>query len=406
MNTSIQKNRVVYDTGKMNWSTFIFTAKRLHRITQIDGYQKVTLDLSNITHGYPNGFVPLIAEVHRLYAQGITFTLVPPKDLKVRSLFERYGWIHYLNPENGMSPPNGTARVGLRHFGTDEELNDLVNRAIEICLEEILFAGGVAQAFEWVLNEIAGNVLVHAKTEYGWMQVVPYPDNHKLSLIVCDTGQGIPGAMRSAFDFRYDQEALEMAMRKGITSNPEHGQGNGLAGAVSIAQESGGSLSITSFRGRVRVANGNIQAGNWYPPYLGTCVEMQFQTDEVIDLPKALWGHETVSYTELHFEDELGDLVFRLRDYASSFGNRITGEKIRTLVLNLLRQSPGHSVLIQMDDIGIISSSFADELFGKLMVELGALDFTRTIKVSNLNPWCKNIIDRAIGQRMAQTFMK
>lgn len=152
-----------------------------------------------------------------------------------------------------------------------------------------------------------------------------------------------------------------------------------------------------------QLVNSNLQHKTHFPLYQGTCVEMQFSTKQEIDLPRALWGHKPVDYVELKFEDDQGDLTFRLRDHASSFGNRITGERIRNLVLNLLKQHPGHAVKINMSDVVVISSSFADELFGKLAIELGIIDFGRFIKFAGINSTCKGLIDVAVAQRLAQT---
>jgi len=131
---------------------------------------------------------------------------------------------------------------------------------------------------------------------------------------------------------------------------------------------------------------------------------MQFNTQNPIDLPKALWGHEPVSYFETKYENESGDLTFRLRDHAVNFGNRPTGERIRNFAFNLLKNNPGHVILVEMEDVGIIASSFADELFGKLAVELGIIDFSRYIKLSHVNTICKSIIDVAISQRIVQNY--
>lgn len=68
-------------------------------------------------------------------------------------------------------------------------------------------------------------------------------------------------------------------------------------------------------------------------------------------------------YIENRFEDDEGDVKFNIQDYASNFGNRFTGESIRRLVSNLLKQYPDKSIKIIMNGIRIISSSFADELF-------------------------------------------
>lgn len=289
-------------------------------------------------------------------------------------------------------------------FSSDEELNDIVSRVVEICIQQLVFATGIPQAFEWALNEIAGNILVHSGDHVGWIQVVTYRENHKLALVVCDSGVGIPETIRSAFDVNNDQQALGLALHKGITSNPTHGRGNGLAGALAIAQHSQGMLAVTSGKGRIKVFDGRVIPSKSFPPYSGTFVEMQLNTELPINQPKALWGHEPSSHLELKFEDEKGYSVFRLGDHAKSFGNRITGEKMRNLVINLLTKHPGHPVRVIIDDIDIISSSFADELFGKLMVEIGTIDFSRLIKIEGVSPVCKSIIDVAIGQRMAQTF--
>lgn len=206
------------------------------------------------------------------------------------------------------------------------------------------------------------------------------------------------------YEFRNDIEALELAVRRETTSNPDYGQGNGLAGAIAIAQHNDGLFAITFGQGRLRILDANVEPKRHFPPLNGTCVEMQFSTDTDIDLPKALWGHEPSSYLEMKFEDVDGEeSVFSLRDYAPSFGNRITSGKIKTLILNLIRHSGGKAVRVQMDDVSIVSSSFVDELFGKLFVKLGALEFARLVKVEAANPVYRNIIDQAILQRVGQS---
>lgn len=398
-----ENNRLTFPQ-KINWFVFVDFCKKLYSATNQRGYNEVTLDLSFVDRAYPNGMVPIICEIELYLKQGYIFEIIPPRDSVLLALFHRNGWLYYMD-KNACDEPktSGFSNLPLQRFSTDEELNDIVNKAVEVCLQQLVFAEGVPQAFEWALNEIAGNILIHSQSDSGWIQVVTYKDNHQLALIVCDSGIGIPKSMSALYTFKNDQEALEMAMRKGITSNPKFGQGNGLAGSLAIAQHSQGQFALTSQKGRVWVADGKVEAASHFPPYSGTCVEMQFATDKQINLPKALWGHDPVDYMEIKFEDDKGDLVFRLRDYASSFGNRITGGRIKNLVVNLLKQNPGQAVEIVMDEVGVISSSFADELFGKLFVEMGPIDFSRLIKFKGMNPTCKSIIDISISQRIAQT---
>ncbi len=56
-----------------------------------------------------------------------------------------------------------------------------------------------------------------------------------------------------------------------------------------------------------------------------------------------------------------------------------------------------------MDHISILASSFADELFGKLFVELGPIDYSSIIRLVGVNPLCKGIINQAIRERVTET---
>lgn len=47
-----------------------------------------------------------------------------------------------------------------------------------------------------------------------------------------------------------------------------------------------------------------------------------------------------------------------------------------------------------------MSSSFADEVFGKIFLDLGPMRFMQTIRLVNVSPTVQALIDRAITQRM------
>lgn len=403
----IRNDNCLVFSEKCDWSTTIDFRKAVHHAINDKGYQQIKLDLSKARKVYPNGIVPIIAEVEAYKAAGVEFEIIAPTNSDITSLFISNSWLHYLDPRNYRLYDDSGAgtHLALHRFNDDNQLNNLVNKAVDICLQQLVFGKGVPQAFEWVLNELAGNILVHAGGAPGWIQVTTYREQHRLAMVICDSGLGIPKTIAEKYSVRTDTEALELAIRKGVTSKPDFGQGNGLTGSIAIAQASGGMFALTSGRGRIRVLDGKVEPKNNFPPVDGTIVEMQFDTDKEIDLPKALWGHKPVDAFETNFErDDSDESEFALRDYATSFGNRITGERIRTLVINLLKQTNGRPIRINMSNVNVISSSFADELFGKLFVELGPMDFGRVVKLHALDATCKSIIDYAVYQRMAQTF--
>lgn len=53
--------------------------------------------------------------------------------------------------------------------------------------------------------------------------------------------------------------------------------------------------------------------------------------------------------------------------------------------------------------IDLISSSFADELLGKLVVEFGFFGFNNFFKMKNMNSLIQSIVQRSVGQRMAES---
>ena len=103
-------------------------------------------------------------------------------------------------------------------------------------------------------------------------------------------------------------------------------------------------------------------------------------------------------YIERQFENEEGELIFNVKDKAQrDTGSRQGGKRIRGMIENLLRER--RPVIIDFDGVGVISSSFADEVFGRLFVEMGPRAFMTRIQMRNVDPTVEGLIDRAIMQR-------
>lgn len=103
-------------------------------------------------------------------------------------------------------------------------------------------------------------------------------------------------------------------------------------------------------------------------------------------------------YVERAFENREGELVFDMREKARrDFGSRQGGRRIRSMIENLLRDHP--SVTFDFDGVAVISSGFADEVFGRLFVDMGACAFMTRIEMRHVDPTVEGLIDRAIVQR-------
>lgn len=398
-------------SGDLDWNCYRKVHGEILHAMKDDGVRRFELDMKGLTRAFPNGVAPLILLLDHVRAgAGAEISVVNGG----HPFMLAHDYLAYLDPSAGVEPKRG--RSAIHPFHDDHELNHLINHKIDQVLEQAKFAPGVLEAFEWFLNEIAGNVLVHSQASKGWLQVLVHPKTHHLAVIVADSGVGIPASIRAAEHLQQqfgtdldDGAAIEISLRNGVTSRPDYGQGKGLTGTMSIVKANeGGRLAITSQAGRVFYSPNSIglKVEGHLPPLHGTLIDVQLDLSKPIEIEKALWGHTPVNFTETVYgkETPVGLMRLPLREQAPSFGNRITATRIRKKIENLLLVAPQDALEIDFDGVSMVASSFADEVFGKLAAELGIIGFSRRLKFINLNRFCQGIIDDVVQARMAQNY--
>jgi anti-sigma regulatory factor (Ser/Thr protein kinase) len=389
-----------------DWASFQWVQKRLLDLVDRQGYAEVTLDFSGLRAAFPNGFVPLIVLIEGYRkSKGVEFGVILPQDEACKRFLQESNYAAYLCPQSGGAL---SAKANALHaFFDDVSLNDLINRQIHQVLEQATYADGVLPSFEWALNEIAGNVLVHSGVANGWMQVVIHPKSHHMAIVVADAGVGIPETIRKAFpQYRNDEDAIAHALKEGITSRPDFGQGKGLTGTLQIVKiNKGGRLSIHSRKGRVEWLNDRLEIKGDFPPFPGTFVDIQLDFAEPIEIEKALWGTSPgYPFNESLYGKDVpaGQMRMALAAEATGFGNRLTGLKIRNKIENLLLSAPNDVLEIDFSGVELVASSFADEVFGKLALTLGFVGFGSRIRFVNINKLCRGIIDDVVQSRIVQ----
>ena len=70
-------------------------------------------------------------------------------------------------------------------------------------------------------------------------------------------------------------------------------------------------------------------------------------------------------------------------------------EKLNTLL--------NQTIILDFRGVNLISSSFADELIGKLVLEYGFFGFNNVIRLKNMNSLVQTIVQRSVSQRMAES---
>ena len=380
----------------------------IHNAVTKAGYQDLVLDFRDCSAAYSGPMLALSAAVSVRRRADVDFELRLPSAIRLRNLFLNSGWAHRIDPERfGASTFKGYVHVPTIQFASPKEQSAAVNLMVDavLCSQTELSRSDLA-AIEWALNEITDNVMNHAESKVGgFVQLTNYKASGRVEIVVADPGLGIRATIQAGFpNIRSDTEALDRAIREGVTRDKKIGQGNGLFGTFEVAQVGSGYLHVHSGYAGLDYSHDTLHTSSEAIPVNGTLVVAGFDVSRTEELGEALRfegkRYEPFDYVESHFE--LGDqdvLLVRLKEESDSFGSRRAGEPLRNKLRNLAEMNPTHRIVVDFVDIPMVSSSFADEVFGKLFVELGALAFMRSFELRGMAPTITGFIDRALLQR-------
>lgn len=380
--------------------------ERLRSVAEEARYPSVILDFSDVVSAYPTVMTAILARIKYYHFNQIDTPVILPAASAARGQFRQYGWDALLDPVAHKPLRNRFDRfIPTYHYQTSDEQAHAVTCIIKSILLQVrnLHRSQVA-ATEWALSEITDNVLNHAKSLAGG--VVTCHVQHQLKqieFIVADSGIGIPRTLREPDH----GVALEKAIQEGVTANAETNQGNGLYGTYRLAVHSKGLFSIRSQRGSLFVRpEGTVKVDSNSFFYPGTCVISQIDISDPELIAKALTIKGQVhqpafDYIEQHFESSSdGTAHIILKDHVISLGSRESGRKVSILLNNVFRMAETSKVEVDFRDISIISSSFADECFGRLIASMGPAEFFSRINFVNADSTVRAIIDRSVLQRL------
>lgn len=374
-------------------------------------HRKVTFDFSRCVKAFPNVMLPLISGISWLRRNDTQCKIVPPRD---RKYFERTNYLHFLDPTSfGPSESASDRHLAIQRFSSPDQQTALVSRMINLVLSHGEVSKSAIDALNWCMNEITGNILDHAESEDGGLfQLEIFRD--RFAFCVVDSGHGILKTLQPSYAMlRKDTEAIQHAVRRGVTRDPARNQGNGLTGSLNLAKEFQGQFAILSYGGLVRWSHGSpVVSTGLSEPFPGTMVDLQMRRGVEGDVVKAITGTSNTSYRpkdvmyEMAVSDEFGNMSVEVGKETFGFGNRVSGAQLRNKCENLLRNNPVGKLTIDWLGIPVIASSFADEFIGKLFVSLGPTQFMKRIRLQSMDPTVARIVDFAVQQRAAESWKR
>ena len=373
----------------------------------------LTLNFSAVKNGYANGMLPIIATVFDLRLKGYKIRIDLPNDNNVRKIFFLNNWAHLLNPDaNKASESTLTKHLVSRRFDDEKDIAWITKDFMDIVLRNMRIPKDIISALEWSMYELCDNVLNHSESQIGgFVQVITFAKQDTISFSVADAGRGILNSLKEGIpSLETDVQAIGEAIKVGVTRNKDKGQGNGLAGSLRVTTMTGGSLDIISGRGRFVITQHDNKHthGEKNQSYHGTSVHGQIIMNKSFSIEKALdFGgpFKYVSVNTIDLDYEMPDqncLLVIMNKETSGLGTRPSGKQMRNKIINLITSKPSFPVIIDWAGIPVISSSFADEFMGKLFLELGPLNFSSHIRNKNMEDLIKNLLDKAISQRLTQ----
>lgn len=351
---------------------------------------------------YPNWFLPIvcISEYYRTKL-GLSITCDDRR------------WNIY-NPKEESPGNNVLNRIW--QFTDTTDVCSLVN-AYRCELEKsIQCARGVLNTLEWALNEVMDNVIQHSGVGVGYVMAQVHKDNESIAICVFDYGQGIKasfGTSSSHPKINTDAKAIEYALEEGVTRDKNIGQGNGLYGLKSIIMEGRGRLIVRSGSGCCSIFPEEseipiLEERQQYPDTnaKSTLVDFQLQKNNVLVLENIqMFRDKDYRVVDLYLErfenDTIEGYTYKILSESEGTGTRLAGSKARNQVINIIRNTPDKPVInIDFSGVGVISSSYADELVVKLALELGLFQFNNVIRLTNMTKEHQAILHRSFSQRI------
>lgn len=375
----------------------------LHQVGIQARYPDIVLDFRNLSSILPSVVPPLSAYLRFLTQQHkVDYTFIQPQNPTIAARIRDFGLAHYIDYRKFEKPKLKSSSPAVMQFYNMEDCIAVTDKIINNTIRTIRLDRSHIAALEWAVTEITDNVLNHSKSPVGGFAIYDrIPRTNIVEFTVADAGVGIGRTL----GVRDDREAVELAIQEGVTRNKQTNQGNGLYGTFRLACASSSIFSLRSRYGTLFVdKDGEVKTRKTSVPFPGTLVVCQIDCDEPDLIQRAFnfAGRSHIpafDYIEKMHEKDGREGRIRAKDICKTFGSRESGREARLYIENILSSLDGMPLQIDFESVPVISSSFADEVFGKLFVKMGSMRFMRLIKLENVVSTVEGLIGRAIDQR-------
>lgn len=390
-----------------------------------NGVREIILDCTSIDHlnstVFPEMAVTLAALMDSFRSDG-AMTILPvlsedPNQKRQAAWFEKNTFspmsISEAESRNSDQVLGSVWRVDGDHSRAFYGQGGLWSKIQTAMFTSLTFDPGWFDVFEWIVGELLDNIARHSMRGYGFFCTQINRNFGSVDVAIADNGQGILRSFRytDGLGFiRDDLSAITKAFEKGVTRDPTIGKGWGLYGTSQMARNTAGSITVSSGIGHVRLWGQRepqmqkMKHGMFRLP--GTVIDVNLPVRSGSINPSDVTGTSAGGLFWEQFEsssptEDPDTAVVLATEYFPGYGSRSAGELARNQVVNLLNKF--ERVLIDFDGVPVVVASFADELFGKLMLELGSAELLKSrVIIRNASDFIRNQVTTSLEGRTAE----
>jgi len=327
--------------------------------------------------------------------------------LRYLARMDLFRLVEFRYRENFERHVEGGRFIPLHKVENPKDCVKVINRIGDLVLHHFDNARDFFPAMEWAVNEVMDNIAIHSQTPVPGVACAQFfPEKGRVEIGICDMGRGIKASLSERYELWSHGDAITKALERGVTRNPEVGQGNGLAGTLEIAKVNEGTFHIWSGDACFKMSQGKEPKFTIIPEIPGTGVFLSLDTTKPVNLRTdtfigaSQFGDNESSY--IYNESErvtMGDGLV-VADECFHTGSRPPAKDLRRKILTLLPDVDRHPLLLNFAGVKSASSSFLDELLGRLVLELGVPVFQSKVTVINMSETIKQMANVVIKQRL------
>jgi anti-sigma regulatory factor (Ser/Thr protein kinase) len=364
------------------------------------GFTEYTLQFIGTDRFFPNAVVPIAAYLDLYSAEGVKFSVKHAPWRLVRAKLLSPITTQSATNREKLSPTSVVWK-----FEEASQVNQIVTDFVHALSTIHICAAGVLESFEWCLNEIMDNVLQHSDGSPGFVMMQVHAQSERVAICIADHGRGLLSSLQqSKYRPATELDAITIAIKPGVTRDPNIGQGNGLWGLSEIIQRNKGRLNIVSGRAALYFDGKETKSFSNLPSHwskAGAVVDFQINTDSPIHVSEALGGgaYQHVNIRMEEMQIGVSEYLVNVQSVSHGTGTRRSGERVRNFVLNIFSEGASR-VVLDFNGVGMVSSSFADEVVGKLVAQFGFSGFNQKVAMKNANATVRSLIDYSVQQRL------